>query len=118
MCADPDNKKLKKALDDLAAAKLEVAELKMRNATLTAKLELKEKELEQEQATKATQIELAASKATLEAQKDLSTQLSEAYTNGLKFAQSAYATFASQRGPPSSSFRSSSSRLSHSSGDD
>ena len=87
MCAVKEDKKSDKALNDLISAKVEIAELKAQVAMLEGKLALKDKELEQEQVTKSAQIELAASMATLEAQKNLTTQLNEAYNNGLKFAQ-------------------------------
>ena len=117
MClhTDKDDKKLGKALSDLSAAKAQIAELKAQNDFLKGKLELAEQMLAQEQSTKAVQIELAASKAMLQAQQDLTQRLNDAYNNGLKFAQSAYATFAAPRGPPSSGHRSCSSRYSASS---
>ena len=108
-------------LKELAEATTNITELKMEVAQLKGTLELKEQMLKQETLTKAAQVELAASKAKLEAHHNLAAQISEAYNNGLKFAQNAFAMFAPSmplHGPPSSGHRSTASRMSHSSGEE
>lgn len=121
LCSDKDDKQLSKALSELTAAKVEIAELKAQVAQLSAQVELKDELMKHEAIAKEAHIELATSRAKLEAQRDLATQVSDAYNNGLKFAQSAFAMFApapAARGPPSSGHRSSSSRMSHSSAEE